>query len=62
MDYRSVTVARCWLAVVVISAVYMLVFGDKIGDVIFGVFLPVGLRVILAVAFTFYVTSKSKQT
>ena len=40
----------------------MLVFGTQIGDVFFGVFLPVGLLVFVAVAVTVYVTSKPNQT
>jgi hypothetical protein len=62
LDYKSITIASCWLAVAVISTVYMLVFGNQIGDVFFGVFLPVGLLVLVAVAVTVYVTSKPNQT
>ncbi len=58
LDYKSITVASCWLAVAVISAVYMIVFGNQIGDVLFGVFLPVGALVFVAVVVTVYVTSK----
>jgi hypothetical protein len=58
LDYRSVTVASCWLTVAVISAVYMIVFADKIGDVLFGVFLPVGLLVFVALVVTIYVTAR----
>jgi hypothetical protein len=36
----------------------MFLFADKIGDVLFGVFLPVGALVFVAVATTVYVTSK----
>jgi hypothetical protein len=43
MDYRAAIISSCWLAVAVISSVYMWLFADKIGDVLFGVFLPVGL-------------------
>ncbi len=55
MDYRAVIVVSTWLAVAVIAAVYMLVFGNFIGDVMFGVFLPVGLLVAVALAVTFRV-------
>jgi hypothetical protein len=58
LDYKAITVASCWLAVAVISTVYMLVFGNQIGDVFFGVFLPVGLLVFVAIAVTVFVTSK----
>lgn len=62
MDYRSATVVSCWLAVAVISVVYMLVFGNQIGDVLFGVFLPVGLLVLVAVFVTVFLAPKQGQT
>jgi hypothetical protein len=62
LDYKSITVASCWLAVALISTVYMFVFGSQIGDIFFGVFLPVGLLVFVAVAVTVFVTSKPNQT
>jgi hypothetical protein len=58
MDYRASIVASCWLAVAVISSVYMWLFADKIGDVLFGVFLPVGLLVFVALIVTTVVISK----
>jgi hypothetical protein len=48
------------LAVAVISSVYMWLFADKIGDVLFGVFLPVGLLVLLAFIVTIMVFSKTE--
>ncbi len=62
MDYKSATIVSCWLAVAVISSVYLVMFADKIGDVLFGVFLPVGLLVLVAAGITVYVTSKPNQT
>lgn len=49
--------------VAVIAAVYMWVFGGFIADVMFGVFLPVGLLVAGAIAVTFRVlpSNESKQ-
>ncbi len=58
MDYKAVTIASSWLAIALISVVYMWVFGSQIGDVFFGVFLPVGGLVLVAAAVTVYVTSK----
>jgi hypothetical protein len=58
MDYKASIVASCWLAVAVISSVYMWLFADKVGDVLFGVFLPVGLLVFVALIVTFVVISK----
>jgi hypothetical protein len=60
MDYRASIVASCWLAVAVISSVYMWLFADKVGDVLFGVFLPVGLLVFVALIVTVVVISKSE--
>ena len=59
MDYRAAIVSSCWLAVAVISAFYMWLFADKIGDILFGVFLPIGLLVFVAFIVTVIVVSKS---
>jgi len=59
MDNRAAIVLGCWLAVALISSVYMLLFADKIGDVLFGVFLPVGLLVFVALIVTIIALSKS---
>lgn len=58
MDYRAAIVTSCWLAVALISAVYMSVFSEKIGDVLVGVFLPVGLLILAAIIVTFTVISR----
>ncbi|MDT8781510.1 MAG: hypothetical protein IAX22_02530 [Candidatus Bathyarchaeota archaeon] len=58
MDNKATIVASCWLAIAVISSVYMWIFADKVGDVLFGVFLPVGLLVFIAFVVTIMVTSK----
>ena len=59
MDYRAAIISSVWLAVAIISVVYMWLFADKIGDVLFGVFLPVGLLVLIAVFVTIFVSSSS---
>jgi hypothetical protein len=58
MDYKASIAASCWLAVAVISSVYLWLFADKVGDVLFGVFLPVGLLVFVALIVTVLVISK----
>ncbi len=58
MDFKTATVVSCWLAVALIASVYMIVFAGMIGDVLFGVFLPVGLLVFVALIVTIYVSSK----
>jgi hypothetical protein len=40
----------------------MLVFGNQIGDVLFGVFLPVGLLVLVAILVTVFLAPKQAQT
>ena len=60
LDSRAAVVASCWFAVAVISAVYLWVFADKVGDVLFGVFLPIGLLVLVAVIVTFTLMSRSE--
>ena len=59
MDYRAAVIVSCWIAVAIISSVYMWVFASKISDVLFGVFLPVGLLVLAAIVVT-VVVSNSK--
>ena len=58
MDYRASIVASCWLAVAVISSVYMWLFADKIGDILFGILFPVGLLVLVAFIVTVIIISK----
>jgi hypothetical protein len=58
VDYRAAIVTSCWLAVAVISSVYMWLFADRVGDILFGIFLPVGLLVFIAFIVTVIVISK----
>ena len=59
MDFKTAAVVSCWLSVAIIASVYMIVFAGSVGDVLFGVFLPVGLLVLVALFVTIYVTSSS---
>ena len=58
MEYKAATVVSTWLAIALIASVYMLAFANKIGDIFFGVFLPLGLLVVVALAVTFTVLGK----
>jgi len=58
MESRTAIVVSCWFAVAIISVAYMWIFADKVGDVLFGVFLPIGLLILVAIIVTFGVTSK----
>ena len=59
MEFRTAAVVSCWISVAIIASVYMIVFAGSVGDVLFGVFLPVGLLVLVALFVTIYVTSSS---
>jgi hypothetical protein len=57
---RAVVIASCWFSLALIASVYMVVFADKLGDVLFGVFVPVGLLVLVGLAVTFLLASSSE--
>jgi hypothetical protein len=61
MEFKTAAVVSCWLSVAIISSVYMFVFASSIGDILFGVFLPVGLLVLVAFVLTIVVTSSSNR-
>jgi len=58
VESRAAIVVSCWFAVAVISVAYMWIFADKIGDALFGLLLPIGLLVLVAIIVTFGVSSK----
>lgn len=60
MESRAAIAVSCWFAVAIISVAYMWIFADKVGDVLFGVFLPIGLLILVAVIVTFGLTSRSE--
>jgi len=59
MESKAAIIVSCWLAVAIISVAYMWIFADRVGDVLFGVFLPVGLLVLVAIIVTFGIMSIS---
>ena len=59
MESRAAIVVSCWFAIAIISVAYMWIFADKLGDVLFGVFLPVGLLILVAIIVTFGITLSS---
>ncbi len=62
MGSGATVIASIWIAVAAISVAYMLVFANKIGDILFGVFLPVGLLILVAIAVTVFVYSYERQS
>ena len=59
MDYKAAIIISCWFTVAIISSVYMLVFGKEV-DIMFGVFVPIGILILVAVIITFMVLSSSE--
>lgn len=59
MEFRTAAVVSCWISIAIIAAVYMMLFADSIGDVMFGIFLPIGLLVFVALGVTLYLASKN---
>jgi len=59
MSTKAVIIASCWFAVALISSVYIWVAlgGGHLGDILFGLFLPVGALVMVAFVVTFGVQS-----
>ena len=60
MESRAAIVVSCWFAVAIISVAYMWIFADKLGDVLFGLFLPIGLLILVAIIVTFGILSMSE--
>ncbi|HLN90094.1 MAG TPA: hypothetical protein VK253_08510 [Candidatus Binatia bacterium] len=58
MDYKIGLVASVWLSVAAVAIAYMVLYVNKIGDVLFGLFLPVGIVVLIAAILTVYVISR----
>ena len=56
MESKAAIVVSCWFAIAIISSVYMFVFGREV-DVMFGVFMPIGFLILVAVIVTFMVMS-----
>lgn len=59
MELKTAIVVSCWFTVALISSVYMLVFGREV-DIMFGVFMPIGFLILIAVIVTFMVLSTSE--
>jgi hypothetical protein len=58
MNDRAAIVISCWLAIAIISSVYMYVFGPDV-EILFGVFVPIGFLVLAALIVTFMALSET---
>ena len=56
MEYKAAIIVSCWFTIAIISSVDMYVFGRDV-DVMFGVFMPIGFLILVAVLVTFLVLS-----
>ncbi len=53
MEDRAAIIVSCWFAMAIISVAYMWIFRSELADILVGVFIPVGLLVLVAVLVTF---------
>ena len=58
---RAAVIVACWFSLAIIASVYMFVFANKLADILFGVFLPVGLLVFVGLIVTIILGSSSEQ-
>lgn len=61
MESKAVIISSCWFSLAIIASVYMFVFADKLGDVLFGVFIPVGALVLVGLLVTLVFSQKQEQ-
>jgi hypothetical protein len=60
MELRTAIVVSCWFTVAIISSIYMLVFGREV-DIMFGVFMPIGFLILVAVIVSFISLSSESE-
>jgi len=59
MDSKAAIIVSCWFSIAIISSVYMIVFGREV-DIMFGVFMPIGFLILIALIVTFLVLSSDR--
>ena len=60
MESKYLIAFGCWISVTVIAVVYMLVFGEIVGDIMFGVLLPIGALLLFAFVVTILVVNNDE--
>jgi hypothetical protein len=58
---RAIAICSCWFSLAIIASVYMFTFADKIGDIFFGVLIPIGFLVLAGIIVTFFLAENSKE-
>jgi hypothetical protein len=61
MEFKTAAIVSCWVSVAIIASVYMIVFAGSLGDILFGVFLPVGALVFVALIVTLILSSNKEE-
>ena len=56
---RAAVIISCWFALAIIASVYMITFANKLGDIFFGVLIPIGVLVLVGVIVTFVLSESS---
>jgi len=59
MNSKAAIIVSCWFSIAIISSVYMIVFGREV-DIMFGVFMPIGFLILIALIVTFLVLSSDR--
>jgi hypothetical protein len=60
MESKVAVIVSCWFSLAIIASVYMIVFANRLSDIMFGVFLPVGALVLTGLLVTFLLAPKDK--
>ena len=60
MESKNLIAFGCWISVAVIAVVYMIVFGQTVGDIMYGVFMPIGFLLLFAFAVTIIVVNDNQ--
>ncbi len=58
MDYKKGMVASVWLSVAAVAIASTVMYVNGFSDVLFGLFLPIGIMVLMATILTVYVLSR----
>ena len=61
MEFKTAAIVSCWFSVAIIASVYMIVFAGSLGDILSGVFLPVGALVLVALIVTIILSSNEEE-
>lgn len=58
---KAIVIASCWFSLAIIASVYMLAFANKLGDIFFGLLIPIALLVLAGIIVTFVLAENSEK-